>query len=378
MNGNGYDKRSWKKKRRRQTEGFEAVAMYWARAKKDGKFGLSYLDNQVFSWSVSDIFDRDLLRKKSFDVASVQCLLRDQVKRIPDTFTSFESYLDSFTWPLIEEVHADVFSSLDGYSEANFIEVTQVGNLDASKPILGFRVAEPVKDEKSRETYVPVENDIIVLSSHKPRHVSDLTQNKSSFVLGSNKKSSGPVTKAWEFKPKVCWSYAHKPAEAESSQCSQPSQCFDGRLIEWLGLEKFGLNDSQLNAVSDCVSLMDSNSSSIKLLWGPPGTGKTKTISSILWAMLIKGRRTLACAPTNTAVLEIAARIVNLTAKSSDGTVFLNDIVLFGNKKKMKIDNDYYLSKVYLNSRAERLLPCFKSNTGWRHCLCVLIDLLDP
>jgi hypothetical protein len=64
MNGNGYDKRSWKKKRRRQTEGFEAVAMYWARAKKDGKFGLSYLDNQVFSWSVSDIFDRDLLRKK--------------------------------------------------------------------------------------------------------------------------------------------------------------------------------------------------------------------------------------------------------------------------------------------------------------------------
>ena len=164
--------------------------------------------------------------------------------------------------------------------------------------------------------------------------------------------------------------------EAVSSQCSQPSRLFDGRLIECLGLEKFGLNDSQLNAVADCVSLMDSDSSSIKLLWGPPGTGKTKTISSILWAMLIKGRRTLACAPTNTAVLEIAARIVKLTVESSDGTVFLNDIVLFGNKKKMKLDNDYYLSKVYLNSCAERLLPCFKSNTGWRHCLCSLIDLL--
>lgn len=164
--------------------------------------------------------------------------------------------------------------------------------------------------------------------------------------------------------------------EAGSSQCSQSSQFFDGRLIERLGLEKFGLNDSQLNAVADCVSLMDSNSSSIKLLWGPPGTGKTKTISSILWAMLIKGRRTVACAPTNTAVLEIAARIVKLTVESSDGTVFLNDIVLFGNKEKMKIDNNYYLSKVYLNSRAERLLPCFKSNTGWKHRLCSLIDLL--
>lgn len=75
-----------------------------------------------------------------------------QIKRIPDTFTSFENYLNSFTWPLIEEVHADIFSSLDDYARANFIEVTQVGILDARKPILGFQVAEPMKDEKSRET----------------------------------------------------------------------------------------------------------------------------------------------------------------------------------------------------------------------------------
>ncbi|CAL5025816.1 unnamed protein product [Urochloa decumbens] len=121
---------------------------------------------------------------------------------------------------------------------------------------------------------------------------------------------------------------------------------------------------------------MDNNSSSIKLLWGPPGTGKTKTISSILWAMLIKGRRTLACAPTNTAVLEIAARMVKLVAESSDGGIFLNDVVLFGNKNKMKIDDDDYLSRVYLNSRAERLLPCFLPSKGWRHCLCGLVDFL--
>lgn len=59
----GYGKRSGKK-RRREAEGFEDVAMYWARAKRDGKFGLSYLDNQVFSWSVWDIFNRDLLKNK--------------------------------------------------------------------------------------------------------------------------------------------------------------------------------------------------------------------------------------------------------------------------------------------------------------------------
>jgi len=93
--------------------------------------------------------------------------------------------LNSFTWPLIEEVHADIFSSLDDYAQANFIKVTQVRNLDAKKPILGFQVAKPVKDEKSKETYVPAEHDIILMTSQKPWHVSDLTQNKASFVLGS-------------------------------------------------------------------------------------------------------------------------------------------------------------------------------------------------
>lgn len=50
----------------KQAEGFEAVE---ARAKNDDKFDLSYLDNQVFFWSVRDIFNRDLLNKKG-----VHCL----------------------------------------------------------------------------------------------------------------------------------------------------------------------------------------------------------------------------------------------------------------------------------------------------------------
>uniref|UniRef100_A0A0A8Y1G9 Helicase ATP-binding domain-containing protein n=1 Tax=Arundo donax TaxID=35708 RepID=A0A0A8Y1G9_ARUDO len=420
------------KKRRREAEGFEDVAEYWARVKKDGRFALSYLDKQVFSWSVKDIFNKDLFRKK--------------VKRIPDTFTSFGSYLNSFAWPLIEEVHADIFSSLDGCAHANFVKVIQVGKLDARKPIFGFEVAKPVKDGKSRETYEPAERDIIVMSSRKPTHLSDLTRNKASFVLGSilkdgeddafppnwcvvqlssaipveidprttmpkgplflvflanmktynriwkclylgennanvvelqNKKSTGPINKVWQFNPRVvCWSYARKAVEYGTSSCSQLSQRFDRRLVDGLGLEKFNLNDSQLNAVADCMSVMDNNFSSIKLLWGPPGTGKTKTISSILWAMLIKGRKTLACAPTNTAVLEVAARIIKRVVESSDGGVFLNDIVLFGNKRKMKIDDDNDLSKVYLSSRAGRLLPCCKPVTGWRQCLCSLMDLL--
>ncbi|TVU16035.1 hypothetical protein EJB05_39582 [Eragrostis curvula] len=357
-------------------------------------------------------------------------LPQKKVKRIPDTFKSFGSYLNSFACPLIEEVHADIFSSLDGYAHASFVEVIKVEKLEHAKPIFGIEIAEPVKDEKSRETYEPRDCDIIVMSSQKPKHVSDLTQNKASFVLGSVLKSAGED----EFPPNCCivqlssgipvqavprtkitkgplfivflinlktynriWKCLHlgsndanlaelhrkkgtdlvnkvwqyKPMAVEDAS----SLGFPHGSVDGLGLEKFNLNDSQLNAVLDIVSGMDKNSSSIKLLWGPPGTGKTKTISTILWAMLIKGRKTLACAPTNTAVLEVAARIVKLVGESSDDSVcFLNDIILFG---RMKIDHGNELSAVFLESRAERLLPCFMPSTGWRHCLCSLKDLLE-
>jgi hypothetical protein len=42
----------------------------------------------------------------------------------------------------------------------------------------------------------------------------------------------------------------------------------------------------------------------MRLIWGPPETGKTKTISTLLWSMLIKNHRTVTCAPTNTVVTE--------------------------------------------------------------------------
>ena len=168
-------------------------------------------------------------------------------------------------------------------------------------------------------------------------------------------------------------------AEDGTLSFRQLSQCLTRKSVDDLGLEKFNLNDSQLNAVADCVSsAIENRSPSLKLIWGPPGTGKTKTISTILWAMLMKGLRTLTCAPTNTAVLEIASRIVRLVEQSSDGSVcFLNDIVLFGNKEKMKIRHEDDLSMVFLDSRAERLLPCFMPCTGWMHCLHSLIDHLE-
>lgn len=169
-----------------------------------------------------------------------------------------------------------------------------------------------------------------------------------------------------------------KEVDEAMSSSSQLSQRFAARSAVDLNLEKYMLNNSQLNAVADCVLVSEKISSPIKLIWGPPRTGKTKTISALLWVMLHSGHRTLTCAPTNTAVLEVASRIVKLVHESpASSGQYLSDIVLFGNKKRMKIGEDHDLSVVFLSSRTERLSQCFESMKGWNHCLCSLIDFLE-
>lgn len=158
---------------------------------------------------------------------------------------------------------------------------------------------------------------------------------------------------------------------------SQLSRCFPDQSIDGLGLEKFMLNSSQLNAVADCISVTGNFSPPVKLIWGPPGTGKTKTISTLLWTMLLSRRRTLTCAPTNTAVLEVASRIVKLVHESSASRdIFLSDLILLGNKRRMKIDEDNDLSAVLLSSRIKRLAQCF-AKKPWSLCLSSLLYFLE-
>lgn len=145
-------------------------------------------------------------------------------------------------------------------------------------------------------------------------------------------------------------------------------------------LKRFNLNDSQRSAVKDCLSMRQSDHivDPIKLVWGPPGTGKTKTISILLLALLKQGCRTLTCAPTNTAVVEIASRLYKLLDEKSMSKVNFStgDIVIFGNSTRMKIDDD--LSQIFLEHRTKRLLEkCFMPITGWRHLIGTMIDFLS-
>ncbi|XP_044411641.1 uncharacterized protein [Triticum aestivum] len=392
------------------------VVDFWSRMKK-GKhkldtWDLTYLEYKIFSWSLEDVLNKDLLKEK--------------VKKIPKTFSSLEHYLDSFADPLVEEVHADFLSSFEGYHQAPFVQVTRVQKLDHGEKSQAFFFCFLAA---RRTSYAPVKDDIVaVSSSRKGKH-------PLSYVLGS-------VCKSWEDDedfPADCfivrlstavppvdvdagtnrpmaplfvsflmntktynriwtclqlgktsgrkrvsdaglvdavWRYsASKAVENDSrSQLSHRSRATDD-----LGLDRFRLNESQLNAVEDSVAAMGSPSPSLKLIWGPPGTGKTKTISTILWAMLLRGHRTLTCAPTNTAVLEVASRVVQLVREFSNGGsggCFLSDIVLLGNNEKMKVEASHELSAVFLDCRVERLSQCFSPNGGWGHCLRSLTDFL--
>ncbi|XP_028100378.1 uncharacterized protein LOC114299740 [Camellia sinensis] len=74
----------------------------------------------VFSWSLADVLNKDLYK--------------NQVKQIPMTFSSTEHYMKSFINPLIEETHANLFSSLERLSHAPFSQVLSLEITKDYKP----------------------------------------------------------------------------------------------------------------------------------------------------------------------------------------------------------------------------------------------------
>ncbi|OAY66172.1 Helicase SEN1, partial [Ananas comosus] len=400
----------------------------------------------IFSWSLNDVFNNNLFK--------------DKVRKIPKTFTSLEDYLSSYTFPLIEETRADMCSALESFAHAPFVQVI---SMEDSMPIkLTYRVVvadstQSTSNPGRAETYTPKDADIFVLSEFKPKHLSELTRNQSSYVIASvlsagendtlppnhmiikasrsvvvekdreTKRLKKPLfavflmnmttsTRIWKslhlestlerntsiiemvfrYRSAVWFSFLAyrynntskniqqfftpiKKMDAggrNKSSSSVVRRSFEDFAIADTDLHNFGLNESQLNAAQACISSRQNRDVSINLIWGPPGTGKTKTISALLWTMLAKKCRTLACAPTNTAVVEVASRLLRQFRESSGSrSCRVGDMVLFGNKDRMKINDD--LSDVFLERRVQRLLTCFVPLTGWKHCLDSMADLLE-
>ncbi|XP_058098078.1 helicase sen1-like isoform X3 [Magnolia sinica] len=371
--------------------------------------GLVY---SIFSWSIQDVLNNNLLR--------------GQVRKIPDTFQSVQQYYGSFIFHLIEETRSDLHSSMWVLSKAPVYRIRSVGLSDSKESVYGISM-EPfrnVSDKGGKETSGPKNGDIFALCDVVPSRVADLHCDGRSYMLGFVTKNedaeSGPP---FEIRAKVSkdvvapkgkekslfavflinittnnriWTALHatrrnsdvvKEALCTNSlvgrSCIKCSSGESGRKTQDL-LQKmrtclcsFDLNESQIRAVLSSIAAKQcKHRNSIQLIWGPPGTGKTNTVSKMLQALLALKCRTVTCTPTNVALLEVASRLLRALREPCTADLCpLGDIVLMGNKERMNITDD--LEDIFLNNRIDRLLECFALLSGWRHKLVSVIQFLE-
>jgi senataxin len=130
------------------------------------------------------------------------------------------------------------------------------------------------------------------------------------------------------------------------------------------------LNESQKKAICACLSSFHcKHKSTVDLICGPPGAGKTKTLSTLLFALFKMNCRTLVCAPTNVAIKEVASGGLSMVRDLFE-FCYLGDMLLFGNHDSEEIE------EIYLDYRVKQLMLCFNSSNGWKYCFTSMIDLL--
>ncbi|KAJ0853857.1 putative P-loop containing nucleoside triphosphate hydrolase, DNA2/NAM7 helicase, helicase [Helianthus annuus] len=350
----------------------------------------------VFTWSIDDVLNKDLIRNK--------------VTKIPQKFSSLTDYTKSFIDPLLEETHAQLLSSMNIISRASTCEI-KVRSETKSRKFPNYHSYTISLENKSRGgNYEPEMGDLIVLTNVKPRCIDDLKPYVIAFVQFVNNEdhgtcqviSSKPIPLSGEQTHKFMlfavhlmnlttntriWQALHpsldgnknmkminkvlqtdsvgndrcticniKDTKKSVSQNLQTAMC------------NFKLNSSQETAVWSCITARKCrHQETVNLIWGPPGTGKTKTTGCLLFALWELKCCTLTCAPTNNAVLEVTKRFMSLVTGSLKYAPYgYGDIVIFGNGKRMKIDSFQELSQVFLESRVSALAASLSPTSGWR------------
>ncbi|KAI3889205.1 hypothetical protein MKX03_024659, partial [Papaver bracteatum] len=359
--------------------------------------------DKLFSWTLKDILN--------------QHLYKDKVKTIPETFTSPEQYFNSFRYPLHEETRAELFSKMNNLTQSPTCAIKYLTEHNDffmyNELIYTMIVEKKIKPEK--EVYIPMGGDVIAFSdvkcdltriSYIPALVQEVEDEGKAYIVkilaskplefdeGSQKKfehlfavflvNVATNCRIWRTLNGGNLSIVEEVLDAaplvgsDCPVCSQDAKCVLGKDF-YEDLLSFNLNVSQHEAMLDSVLLSTcDHKNSVKLVWGPPGTGKTKTVATLLWALLKMKCNTLTCAPTNTAVVEVTSRLVKIVRqKLKHRSYGLGDIVLLGNADRMKIGVHEDLHEVFLDYRSDLLAKCFYPFTGWRSQLQAMISLFE-
>ncbi|KAJ9554222.1 hypothetical protein OSB04_018267 [Centaurea solstitialis] len=336
-------------------------------------------------------------------------------EEIPLTFQSVEQYLGSFVYHLLEETRCNLASSMEIMHKAPFAEISSFRKVKGGKKMMYDVNVVTWKNrfsEGGKEPYRTLPGDLMLLADGRPESIFDLQPvgRTWSFALVSSIEDDS--TSAY-FKVKasqeiefhdgmfvVClmnitthkriWNSLHmngnssiikKVLNYDSMVKEKCDMCSFGCNIDSHGeylLSK--MNESQRDAIMASLCKTECfHSSFVEQIWGPPGTGKTTTVSVLLFILLQMKRRTLTCAPTNVAIVQVASRVLKLARESfetrlesGDSFWCVGDVLLFGNKERMKGGTN--IEDIYLEERVERLTECFGSITG---CIRSMTGLLE-
>ncbi|KAG2287421.1 hypothetical protein Bca52824_047025 [Brassica carinata] len=344
------------------------------------------LFDRVSSWSIKDILNRDLFKQKR--------------KTIPDRFGTVDEYVHCFIPHLLEETRTELFSSLKSLSRSpvfftHSMEKRIKESSGSSSNTLLYDITLSNEDNFSAK-YQPKCGDLIALTKTRPRRIDDLDPLLLAYVF----KMDETFNSFWCFLTTLTtntriWNALHNEAANSTliqsvlqgnNQATEECFCFGNddddsdRVLDIIRSTK--LNTSQEAAILSCVKTTNcSHKNTVKLIWGPPGTGKTKTVATLLFALLKLRCKTVVCAPTNTAIVEVTQRLLALfkeNCSSELATYGLGSIALSGNRERMGIDKKDDLLNVFLDERIAKLGNLFSpSSSGWDHILETLILFLQ-
>ncbi|CAM0902999.1 unnamed protein product [Alopecurus aequalis] len=370
------------------------------------------LDDVVLSWSVPEITDDDLYR--------------DKVETIPCNFKSLDHYLFSYRVPLIEETRSDLCSCLELIREAPSSKILSMEV--AGKTGSYFMDVDFWDNEAgfSTEAYAARNGDIFILSSMKPEATEDLNRHGVTYCLAmvtevsmddeyqkgfrvkvtkdigleedldklkhaiflNNITTNMRIWKALTFDSHMNINFTViksllAPTNLGEDVCGicvkQEGGCLASFTRQLLSIK---LNRSQVDAIESVISAVRCGHVDLmKLIWGPPGTGKTKTVSALLWVLACLKCRTLTCAPTNVAIVGVCTRFLqNLKGFSEHNDdnglpASLGDILLFGSRSNMDMTDD--LQDVFLDFRVDELVECFSSLSGWKYRIASMVSFFE-
>ncbi|XP_069151554.1 uncharacterized protein [Solanum lycopersicum] len=357
----------------------------------------------VLKWSIKDIFD--------------ETLYQTQVEKISESFESVDHYLSSFVFPLLEETRACIAVSLKDIVKAPFAELISFEEVLETNGPLFFHVEVNYWMNRCCDGRVPYRTspgDIVVISNVKLEDANELQRSRLTFAYVTDVNENDAFV---NFKVRVppgsgnvkgmrgschvvflvnVMSYKRvwnmlcvrenlnmiekvlSPVHEIEQKCDVCSE-FDAPVGGVTSSLLSKLNDSQANAIfTSLAAVRCHHKASVELICGPPGTGKTRTLSVMLFELLHMKCRTVTCAPTDVTTARVASHLVKLVRESSnneyDGFYPLGDILLFGNRN---CEDGEDIAEISLDYRVDRLEECLAPKSGWNACLNSMISFLE-